>query len=394
MTKFTVAIGESVLKYNYPATLVTAMPQYRNVAVRELSFSSQLFGGYWAAAFDMEVESSGIDDLSELPGADVVIWDEAGVEVWNGFIDTVSLSHGAAAIQMGPVMGVSNYIQIAYREYSFNVNPPVYNGDNIYPPSDDNSEWLSNAPSIRNWGHMYEVISAGREMSAEEAERAGLLAITDRSALPVSADISPTAVGTDTARVECLGYFHLTKKRYVDLWDGGMYPADVVFRQAMGTLSVLRVDRMAPCAIQIPLWTEDRQNLYDFLEANYKTLGDGLYYGFSFGVYDSRIVRLDAIRTGLGITSARPVDGGPIPPPVPDFYISADSGLVVDVAGNEMSANVRPGAWVQPIGGASLGTKVMGEMFIAESVEYNGGAMVINRMKFSMLDRLLQQRGV
>lgn len=95
--------------------------------LRSYSHAIDSFGGYKSAAMEMSGRQSDLDGwLQDGLGRHIEVYDSDGIEVWEGFVNKVTLNLGAVSITRGPLMGLTNLTLALYVPIIDNtVNPPL-----------------------------------------------------------------------------------------------------------------------------------------------------------------------------------------------------------------------------------------------------------------------------
>jgi len=157
-------------------------------------------GGYDKAGFSIAETAVGMEDWIENGlGRDIVTYDQSGKEIWNGFINKVSITSGGRVIQRGPLIDVVNRVVVSYArlESDSAAVVPIFGAQTNTAPAND-------AASQAKYGILEETISGDRVTDADA------LLIRD-SFLEERKDPENTEDLTSESQqpyvtVECLGY--------------------------------------------------------------------------------------------------------------------------------------------------------------------------------------------
>jgi len=161
-------------------------------------------GGYRSAQFSFisnEIDASrwARDGLA----AKVVAKNEFGEKVWEGFVNSITITSGRSTMEIGPVLDISNIVAVTY-------STPSYEGLNI--SYQKKTAYKENSLSVERYGKMTKMVSGG-ERSDEDA-----LAYRDKFLLDSS---YPMVIDTSveqneniqtTISVDCAGYTRLLER--------------------------------------------------------------------------------------------------------------------------------------------------------------------------------------
>lgn len=137
-------------------------------------------------------------------GSDVVSTNRKGVDIWNGIVDKVTISVGSDSIEIGPLMNVSNRIQVNY-------NTPSFGGyENSFSRTTD---WYEDAESVKKYTRLSESISGGEAVDYEAVTLAE--SALEEKATPAFAERLSTEAqsGGVSITIDCAGYTRLMEKQ-------------------------------------------------------------------------------------------------------------------------------------------------------------------------------------
>lgn len=170
--------------------------------VNDYQHTISAVGGYDSASFTLGGSTSRLEDWLERGlGRHVVTYNDAGVVIWEGFVNKVSYSVGGRRIERGPLMEVCNRVVATYSPLDTSVDPPV-RGATTY------TTLVEDATSQGRYGILKDLISVGDtdQTTAEEIRDAYLL---ERKYAQTDQQVTLLQSGdTPLLQVECLGYYH------------------------------------------------------------------------------------------------------------------------------------------------------------------------------------------
>ena len=90
------------------------------------SHTIKALGGYWDANISMSLSKAQAEDwFSGGIGRDITIYNPAGVVIWNGFANQVTVQMGAIQATRGPLTDVSNKVKVVYSTIDASTAPPI-----------------------------------------------------------------------------------------------------------------------------------------------------------------------------------------------------------------------------------------------------------------------------
>lgn len=290
-----------------------------------LSYSHQIDanGGYTKASFTLTGALIDLEDWYENGlGWDILTYDEAGIKIFNGFVNKLSFVIGGRSITRGPLMDVANHIAISYSPLNTSVSPPSAGATRL-------SVYIDDIPSQTKYGRLDEIFSAGQLTVANVISiRNAFLA--ERKDPETSETVSSEG-GTPLITVECLGYVeYLDHYFYSSIATGEINISDKI-------KAVLAVDPNT-------LFTAD----YSRIIANTTQTPSAENIARGREVIMGEVAKGDAAgsRHIFGVYKNRRVEYGPVPTTF-DYQYSVTEGKVELFGGGEiMPWDILPGKWL------------------------------------------------
>ena len=181
-------------------------------------------GGYWESSFTIKGSAEIADEwLDEGLGRHVEVHDEAGVLIWEGFVNEINVSSGGFSVSAGPLTEVANRIYTHYEELDTTTNPPTNNGPMVAGPYTDTD-------SIEKYGVWEKVFRAG-ELTTTEAEQVAQLYLEKYSWPQLSKDVE---LGSEQSSevsidIDCVGYVRRLDYPYTQsILSGGIDLSDKI----------------------------------------------------------------------------------------------------------------------------------------------------------------------
>lgn len=287
---------------NNPAglTIQVRVPAFQGTEIVDsvknpASYSQTLaaFGGYVSASFSVIGDQNELEHWYEFGlMRDITVYDGEQQELFNGFVDSVSLSIGGAKIDRGPVMDMINRLSVAYSTVDTSVSPPAV-GMRVTTPV------VNHAQSQELYGILQGVYSASG-MTETDALNLRDTLLAEKALPETNQDISFDGA-TPVVTVNCLGYVELLKKfTYTSTATGLGNLSDkvkaVLAAHPNGLFS--NVASIAANTLQVPQYDNDDKLGYDVIQG-LVALGNSSYNRFVFGIYKNREVIYSAIPTAF-----------------------------------------------------------------------------------------------
>jgi len=183
--------------------------------------------------------------------------------MWEGFVNSLSLSWGSEAIKIGTLDEMLNRVMVAYREMDWGVNPPQ-------PGSYTETDWAEDLPSIYKYGYLEEILSGGqgddteminlRDSHLEKnryASRGGQLSTTEsRNEIAVT--------------LEMKGYYaYLNKYYYSETTTSGKEDMALIAARILAQSPnswCPRSQSIITVGFDAPVWQEDARGAWDVMK--------------------------------------------------------------------------------------------------------------------------------
>jgi hypothetical protein len=295
------------------------------------SHTIDMTSGYAQASLDMQTTREDIEDWLEFGlGRHIVLYNEAGVIIWEGFVNRVEAGLGPLSYSTGALIDIGNIVNVVYTPVDVTVDPPTRG-------STTSTISVANDDSILRFGAIEKTLSAGECTDGDADQYRDTWIATNAWPQPTK-DIS-LGGGEFSLKVELLGY-----AAFLNLV--GYYNDSIAFT----TLSQKLADVLA--ADINGMFSTDYsgidENLYLVPEAeglstqrmmwdvvkSLVALGDVNDARYAFGIYAGRRARYFQIPTNTITYRARLDD-------------PSQSVFNVDMSAVVRPWNILPGRWLQ-----------------------------------------------
>lgn len=157
-------------------------------------------GGYWSAQFTMRDSQQRVEDWLEGLGRRILVQDDAGAVIWEGFVNRVRIGAGPLTVERGPLIDICNKVKVVYSLLDDSVSPPVL-GSTVFSSlaEDEDSQTL--------YGDMEKTLAVGG-VTQTEAEQTRDVYLAENAYPETSLNFSSGGGDAFSVTVECLGYVH------------------------------------------------------------------------------------------------------------------------------------------------------------------------------------------
>jgi hypothetical protein len=242
-------------------------------------------GGYKSAGFTLTGDQLDLEDWFEYGlGRDVVVYDEGHQEIWNGFVNKVSVTIGGRTLERGPLMDVVNRLQVAYTPLDTSVVPPVRGTASL-------TALAQSSASQAKYGILADIFSAGDATDANAATIRDTL-LAERDDPEMSETLSLDSGGL-SATIDCLGYCsYLEVYPYSNLTGSGTVGASTKIATIMnanpnaGIIST-NYNKVTVNALPVPAFEDGKKNALEIILGEVAK-GDSSNNRYTFGIYQNR----------------------------------------------------------------------------------------------------------
>jgi len=155
-------------------------------------------GGYSSASFTLKSSIATIEDWIEKGLArHIVVNDEAGQIVWEGFVNQVSVTQGYLRLTVGPLVDIANRVWSVYAPPDVTVNPPRAGARTVTAAVQD-------TVSQAKYGVIEKVLSSGT-VETTVAEQIQDTYLAENAAPKTSQEIGDPS--GPTVQIDCAGYY-------------------------------------------------------------------------------------------------------------------------------------------------------------------------------------------
>lgn len=170
--------------------------------------------GFDTAKMKLRISREKIDEHAEnAVGKSIVVYNEAGAIVWEGFINSLQYSYGGQQTTRGPLLDIANRVSVSYAPLDPSTSPPTV-GTQTY------TTIVEDALSQEKYGILETIVSGGTLQDAD-AINIGDLYLQENSWVTTSNALSIGQSSDPEISFDCLGYYHWMEKYVYNSTDAG-----------------------------------------------------------------------------------------------------------------------------------------------------------------------------
>lgn len=153
--------------------------------------------GYSSASFSLKSSVATIEDwIDKGLARHIVVNDETGKIVWEGFVNQVTIAYGYMRLTIGPLIDITNRVWTVYAPPDVTVNPPRAGARTV-------TTLVQDTTSQARYGVIEKVLSAGT-VEKDIAEQIQSTYLAENATPKTSQEIGEPSV--QMVQIDCLGY--------------------------------------------------------------------------------------------------------------------------------------------------------------------------------------------
>jgi len=215
-------------------------------------------GGFWSAQFTIRGGRSLMDDwLQDGLGRHIEVFDHSLTQIWEGFVDKITVNYGPLAATRGPLLDAANRVDLVYSAITYDEDDNPIVGTRI------NTGVENNTDSQALWSIIPKVLSTGG-VDAADAENIRDSYLENHNLPATGKEWRSDASGETSVTVDCLGYVHWLNWPYNN-GITGEDDADVKILDVLGDTPniawlIYNTAHVSANPLHVPMW-EDEDNL-------------------------------------------------------------------------------------------------------------------------------------
>lgn len=169
----------------------------------DFNFTVQANGGYWSLSVTILDNQDGIEDwIANGLKRNLVVYDDANVVIWEGFVNRVTANLAGLSVTRGPLMDIGNRLSVTYAKQEV-VGSEIVTTQNLTTTIEPA------APSASNlkYGIFEKIVGAGTVWEDTQAEEIRDTWLAERAEPEMSKQFVGGA-SPPSVTIECLGWVH------------------------------------------------------------------------------------------------------------------------------------------------------------------------------------------
>lgn len=261
---------------------VTALNDLR---VTSCSFSIGALGGYLTCDFTIGANLAMIEDwLQTGLGRHIEVWDDAGVQVWEGYVNQLTINVSGLGITHGPLLQSANRVRLGYSTIDTTTIPPV-TGERVFTTA------INNTTAQGKYGIISKDLSTGGCSAAAAAQIAAQY-LAENAWPPTTKQWSNTG-GALSLSISCLGYYTRLNYAYNQTVTTGTQNLSdkliSIIASDPNDIVLTTNASIATNTLAVPAYENDDLKAWSLIKS-LVAMGDALYNRYLFGVYADRKV--------------------------------------------------------------------------------------------------------
>lgn len=255
-----------------------------DVKIQNWRHSISAFGGYDTADFDLIENAASIQDwVSNGLGRPIVARDETLTTMWEGFVDSITLTQGGLSVTYGPLTAIANRVYAIYSGVDTSVYPPIIGVRKKTPTIND-------TVSQSVWGIWPFILSMAGVTDAN-ADRLLDMYMQEHSQPEVSSAFS-FGGGDVKVTVQCKGWQHTLKYPFTDTSASGTIAISTRIKAILlaqlnsGWIST-NYSRIQDNTTLVKFYEEDDRPAIEHIRG-LTAMGDDSNNRWLFGIYEDR----------------------------------------------------------------------------------------------------------
>jgi len=295
--------------------------------VNDYQHTLDAINGYSSASLTMSVSQLQLESwLYSGLNRHIEVTDHALDVIFEGFVNKISASAGAATIDHGPMTDVANRVRVVYSTVDTSVDPPAVG---MRVPT----AWAENATSQARYGTLEEVLSTSGQ-TADNAEQMRDTHLADYAEPKHKQTLTFPAHGQSSITIEVLGYIRkLEQYVYNQTTTGGLYDLSTKLAEVLAAQpdSLFGTGSIATNTIQVKRWENDNNVAWGLVKS-LAEIGDTSDNRYTFGIYENRRPVYAQVPTDVDYSHS---------------IFDPEQGIMSRYGGTLKPWNILPGRWLE-----------------------------------------------
>lgn len=258
--------------------------------IESYSHDIRSFGGYFSSKMRINNSQNNIEDWIDRGGATgigrhIIVYNPAGVIVWEGFVNKIDIALGGFTYSLGPLMEISNRVTVTYSTLDTSTTPPTA-GVKV------STDTVNDTDSQALYGIIERIVSTGGAITTE-AERARDSWLNERANPLTSSKDNVSGQGGPSLSLSCLGYWHWFKLYTHNQTSGGeinlSQKIEDVISSQLNSIFSTDFKEITENTFQVPNH-DNKDRKAETILKQLQQLGDSSGNRYNVGVYANRQV--------------------------------------------------------------------------------------------------------
>lgn len=355
--------------------------------INRYSHEIRSIGGYYSASITLVDSVRHLEEwASRGIGRHIAVYNPSLVQIWEGFINQISITEGGEQFNLGPLVDVGNRVTAAYSPVNATIAPPVSGSRTMTA--------VGNSTNSQGLYGIWEKIVGVNQVTATEAAQLRDIYLNDPTRVYPNTSLDSSLMGGGGLQIElqCLGYWHfLTGYYYANAAATGYISVTTKIQNTLAAApnaGIFSTDysQIATNATLVKSY-EGGDRTAETILKDANSLGDSSFNSYTIGFYNNRRLVYQPIPTAIEYQRRA----------------TGNRGIINSVNREIMPWNVLPARWIfrpdflvgrfPPVTAASLGSDPRAAFI--EVVQFDAPySLSINGRKLSQLDQVLSRRGL
>lgn len=256
-----------------------------DVSVQDWRHTISAFGGFDTGEFSLVESEHVVEDwVANGLGRGIVVYDDAMVPIWEGFVNRISIQQAGLSVDYGPVTDVSNRVKATYSGVDTSVYPPVIGVRK-------QTSTFNNLVSQAQWGIWSKVLSLAGVTNAN-ADLLVAQYMKEHGYPELSSSFSFEG-GNVSMQINCLGWQHSLVYPYTSTSISGTTFISTKIQQiltAQANAGWVSTDysRFEANTELVPQYDSSERNALELIRG-LAAMGDLSNNRYLFGIYEGRM---------------------------------------------------------------------------------------------------------
>lgn len=252
-------------------------------------------GGYWQASLSFPTDkTSGEAWFENGLNRQLVVYNQGGGVVWEGFVNKINLNTGPLIISRGPLLESSNRVRVLY--------PPANNS--IYPPvvAPSISSASTNDTTQQDFYGIIESVLSNSPISQAEAEQVRDTFLQANKDPAINQQLTIPATQQTRITLECLGFINWFRAYTYSNTNTGTQDADEKIRNVItadiNSIFSTDYENIVSNTFQVTKNENGEAFAFDVIK-EVVSVGDGSDNRYTFGIYKDKKAKYQLKESGL-----------------------------------------------------------------------------------------------